>query len=462
MRKLIKSSAFIIAAFIILKVFGLLREVVLAYVYGAGALTDAYVIARSVPDTLAGIAAASAGSVFITVSAGLQRENEKSRFTRILITLFCAFGALLTVFIAAFPDFFINIFAANPAPDVAEKTVSLLRVMSLVCIPSFANAILAANLQAKGQFFRAAVYQVTVNIFVIAFIFIGKAAGIDTLIGIGFSAGYICSAILLLIFNKAAGFSYFASRENRAEKILFDKNIKAFFVLLIPALLSAAVPQLFQAADRAVSASPFFEIGTVSALSYAAKIESVFVLLIGTTAATAFLPDLTKSIAEGEIEQAKKQIGNAFRAVMIVAIPLTVGVMLFSHLIIRILLQRGEFSAADTAKTAQLLFMYAAGLAPQCASPLLAAVLLALRETKALIAVSLTALVVGALLKILLWGSAPLLAFSTSVAAYVFAGLLFFMLRRKKIDFSLRFTKSDIEALIEYVKSALARKGEFR
>jgi putative peptidoglycan lipid II flippase len=423
--KLLRSSFFIIAAFVILKVFGLFREIALAYVYGAGALTDAYVIARSVTDTLAGIAAASAGTVFVAVCARIKDENEKRHTARSLITLFCAIGFFQTAAIAAFPYFFVRLFAANPAPEVSENAAALLRFMSVVCIPSFANEILAANLRTNNHFFRASVYQATVNIFVIAFIFIAGAAGNDTLIGIGFAAGYVFASVLLLIFNKKAGFTF------RPEKILPDENIKAFFALLPAAGLSVFAVPLFQVIDRAMAASAVYGVaGTVSSLSYAAKIQSVFVLFIGTAVTTAFLPDLSKYIAAGDSRRAAAQIKNALFAAGTAAVPLTVGVMVFARLIIKILLERGEFTAADTETTAVFLSMYAAGLAPQCFCTILAAVMLARHETKALLAISLITVIFGVALKFIFPENAA--ALSTSIAAYVFAAMLFIELKRKR------------------------------
>jgi putative peptidoglycan lipid II flippase len=431
MKKLIKSSAVIIAATVILKCLGLLREIILAYAFGAGDVSDAYVVSRGAVDTLIGILAGSAGAVFITVCAGISGANEnakKTDFTRMAITLFGVLGLIFTSLFALLPNLFVRLFAFSLDAAAAGKAALMLRFMAIACVPGFINSLLAANLQIEKRFFRSAVYQVTINIAVIAFIFIGKAAGEDYLIGAGYAVGALLSTMLLLIFNKQIGFIFRPAFDTKSPEL------KMFIALIIPSFLSVLATQLFQVIDRSIASS--LTAGTISALSYAAKIENVFVALIGTAVATALMPDLTKAFAQKSSEAAADEICGALKTVIPIVLPLTAGILILSAPVIRILLERGAFGADDTAFTAQLLAMYAIGLPAQCISPIFGFVFVALRDTRSLLIITVITLVISVILKFLFitpFGAAGL-ALSTSVTGFLLALLQIFVLLKKKIS----------------------------
>jgi putative peptidoglycan lipid II flippase len=433
LQKLIKSSAFIIAATVILKSLGLLREIILAYAYGAGTVTDAYVIARSVPDTFVGILTGSAGAVFITICASIsakgENSGEKTAFSRNIISVFGLIGVLLTLVFAVFPSFFVRLFAMNIDPETAKTAAAMLRLMSLVCVPNFVSTFLAANLQMKKRFFRAAIYQVTINVSIISFIFIGRATGADVLIGAGFAVGCVLSALLLIIFNKSIDFTYRPFLNFR------DPALRAFVLLIIPSVLSIFIMQLFQVIDRNMASS--FDVGTVSAMNYATKIVNVFSALIGTTVATAFLPDLTKYAAADDREKMSEQIGDALKTVIPIALPLTLGIIILARPIVQILLERGEFGAGETDITAALFLMYTVGLLPQCIAPIFSYIFLAKKDTKTLLFISSMTLIAGIALNFILIKpmGANGLALATSLAAYFSLGMYFLIFRHRKIRF---------------------------
>jgi putative peptidoglycan lipid II flippase len=433
MQKLIKSSAFIIAATIILKCLGLLREIILAYAYGAGAITDAYVVSRSAVDTLVGLLAGSAGAIFVAVASditGEKKDERQTRFTRLIITLFGILGLVFTALFALFPSFFIRMFAYGLEAEAAASASAMLRMMSLVCIPTLVNAFLAANLQMKGRFFRSVIYQVTINFSIISFIFIGRAAEFPALIGAGYAVGGILSTLLLLIFNKSTGFTYRPLIERRSPEL------KTFIAVIVPSLLSTVASQLFQVIDRNMASS--LDVGTISSLNYAAKVENVFLALIGTAVATAVMPDLSAAVAKKDAAATSREISAALKTVIPVVLPLSLGIIILSYPIIRILLERGAFEAQNTAVTSLLLLMYTIGLLPQCISAILSYVMIAHKDTKTLLFISIITLAIGIGLNFLFIRpfGANGLALATSLGGVFSMCFLGIALRRKKIRMS--------------------------
>jgi putative peptidoglycan lipid II flippase len=430
LQKLIKSSAFIIAATIILKCLGLLREIILAYAYGAGAITDAYVVSRSAVDTLVGLFAGAASSVFIAVAsdiAGDNAEERKTRFTRLIVTLFGILGLVFTALFALFPTFFIYIFAYGLDPTAAAAAAGMLRLMSLICIPLLVNSILAANLQMKKCFFRSVIYQITINFSIISFILIGRAAGLPTLIGAGYAVGGILSALLLVIFNKGIGFSYrpFLERKN--------PELKTYIVVIIPSFLNVIASQLFQVIDRNMASS--LDVGSISSLNYAAKVENVFLSLIGVAVATAVMPDLAVAVAKKDGKSISGEISAALKTIIPIVLPLSLGIMTLSYPIIRILLERGAFDASDTKATSVLLMMYTIGLLPQCLTAILSFVLIAYKDTKTLFFITVITLVFAVGLNLLLIDPMGTngLALATSLSGFVGMALIAVALWRKNV-----------------------------
>ncbi|MDR0991636.1 MAG: murein biosynthesis integral membrane protein MurJ [Ruminococcus sp.] len=431
MQKLIKSSAFIIAATIILKCLGLLREIILAYAYGAGVVTDAYAVSRSAVDTFAAFLAGAAGTVFIAVVtdiSGEDKEDRQTRFTRLMITIFGILGLVFTALFALFPTVFVRIFAYSLDAEAANSAARMLRLMSLVCVPILINTFLAANLQMKGRFFRSVVYQITINFSIISFILIGRNLGFDELIGAGYAVGGILSALLLIAFNKGIGFTYRPVLERK------NAELKTFIAVIVPSLMSTLASQLFQVIDRNMAST--LDVGTISSLNYAAKVENVFFALIGVAVATAVMPDLAAAVAKKDDEKISFEISSALKTVMPVVLPLTLGIIILAYPIIRILLERGAFGAGNTADASTLLMMYTVGLIPQCITAILSYVMIARKDTKTLFAISFISLGIGVALNFLFIGplGADGLALATSLASFISVILLIIALRRRNIN----------------------------
>jgi putative peptidoglycan lipid II flippase len=173
--------------------------------------------------------------------------------------------------------------------------------------------------------------------------------------------------------------------------------------------------------------------GTVSYLYYADRVMEFPLGVFGIALATAALPSMSAQASRRDLPAVRATLEFALRLSAFVAVPATVGLLLLGGPIVQLLFQRGEFSAADAALTAQALAGYAVGLPAFSATRIAAQTFYALGDTRTPVIVGFVAVAVNVVLALLLMF--PLrhagLALASSLSAYVNVILLCWLLRRR-------------------------------
>ena len=161
--------------------------------------------------------------------------------------------------------------------------------------------------------------------------------------------------------------------------------------------------------------------GTVSYLYYADRVMEFPLGIFGIALATAALPSMSRQAAQRDLSALRATLEWALRMSAFVAVPATVGLLLLGGPIVRLLFQRGEFTAADSVLTAQALAGYAVGLPAFSATRIAAQTFYALGDTRTPVLVGFVSVAVNVVLALLLmW---PLqhvgLALASSLSSYV-------------------------------------------
>jgi putative peptidoglycan lipid II flippase len=155
--------------------------------------------------------------------------------------------------------------------------------------------------------------------------------------------------------------------------------------------------------------------------------------IFGIALATAALPSMSAQAARGDLAGLRATLEFALRMAAFVAVPAAVGLVLLGEPIVRVLFQRGEFSAADAVLTAQALTGYAVGLPAFSGTRIAAQTFYALGDTRTPVLVGFASVAVNVVLALLLmW---PLrhtgLALASSLSSYVNLLGLCWLLRRR-------------------------------
>ena len=422
-QNLLHTSIVVSFVTILSRILGFLREVTLAANFGAGVMSDAFVIALTAPSVVLVIFTGAITAVYIPQYTST--DGDRNHFTSNLITMLFIIGFLFAVFFSIFPQTLVYLFAANISPETFSLAIQLLRIMIWSAIPALLLGIFRGFLQIKQMFFVAMTSDAIINVFIIASILSGKVTGNKLLLGFGTVIGNVVSILFLAFISAQNGLSY------RPRLELNDPHIKEMLLLMLPLMISSAVLEVNQIVDKNLASSLIS--GTVSSLNYAAKINNIITALVGTSVGIALFPKMSELAAESDFASLKKYLIENIKTLFPLLLPLTVGMALMAEPATRLLLERGAFNPDDTTRTADCLQMYSLGLLAANLTQLVTRVFYAMRQVKWPAILSAIALLVGIVLSLLLIG--PLehrgLALSASISSTLSVVLLLTLLRKK-------------------------------
>jgi putative peptidoglycan lipid II flippase len=174
--------------------------------------------------------------------------------------------------------------------------------------------------------------------------------------------------------------------------------------------------------------------GAVAALYYSDRLCDVALGVVGLPVAVAIFPLLCRHAVRGDHRQMGADMTLGLRLVLCVSIPAGVGLMLLAEPITRLLLERGNFSPADTVRVAWLINYYGAGVWANCAWPVVVRGFYALNDYRTPVRVAVWVVSLNLLLNLtLIWPLAEAgLALSTTIATVVQLFILALIFSRRQ------------------------------
>ncbi|HSU30953.1 MAG TPA: murein biosynthesis integral membrane protein MurJ [Bryobacteraceae bacterium] len=441
-----RSAGVVSIAIMISRLTGLVRETIMAHLFGAGFIFDAFLLGFRVPSLARNLFAEGAfSSAFVpTFTATLSQEGKEeaerllnlvSTATCVVIGLFCVLGVLFS------PQF---VWLLAPGYEAVPGKFALAVHMSRIMFPFLLLVTLAAQamgvLNSCNQFFVPALASTMFNIgsvvsgLALGFWF-GPRLGISPIEGMAY--GVVIGGGLQLLWQlpslHRAGFHFrpsFAWNHPGMRKIL---------LLMGPALLGGAALQINVMVNTNFAsriADPLRgHDGPVSWLSYSFRFMQLPLGLFGAAFASALLPAVSRSASEKNFVEFRRTMSHTFSLVFLMTIPASVGLIILGRPIIGAIFQGGRFDAYDTKQTAVALSCFAIGLLGYSATKILNPAFYALSDAHTPMYASLLSILANfgiafALLRWLHFGHAAL-ALSTSAVAILEALFLFERLRRK-------------------------------
>jgi putative peptidoglycan lipid II flippase len=202
----------------------------------------------------------------------------------------------------------------------------------------------------------------------------------------------------------------------------------------MPRMLGTTVYQLSVLIDTVLASLAWIVgPGGVAALYYSNRLVQLPLAVFGISLATAALPRMSKEVAQKDIGKLKKTVLFSLKTVFTIMIPATIGLMVLAGPIVRILFQRGEFTAYSTAITSSALFFYTFGLFAYAGIKILVSTYYSMGDTRTPVRTATISLFVNLVFNlILMW---PLkvggLALATSIAATCNFVILYAILARR-------------------------------
>jgi putative peptidoglycan lipid II flippase len=433
-RRLARAASFLAGTTVVSRILGLVREIIVAALFGASDAKAAYVIGYYVPFFVQRLLLGGTLSiVFIPTMAETVARGDAGEIQHLTTQLFSAVVAIglamvvvgqlaapLLVPVAA-PGFMAD-------PEQLALTIALTRLNFLSMFFLALSVFATAYLQARNRFTAPAVAPLIFNVVtILGTLWLGPRMGITGL-AVAWIAGTAAQFLSQAAALHHAGFRY------RLSFRWTHPAMRTVARLALPAMLGLAIVEINAYVGRFLAsllpAAP--GVNAVAALDYAYSIAQAPVGILAISVATVLFPGMSQLAASGDRGALARTTALGLRSVVFLMLPVSAGLMLFATPIVRLMFERGQFDSSATAVVAGCLVAYAAGLVPMAAYYVVTRTYYALQNMRTPVAtgagmVALNAALAYALMRA--FGVAGI-ALATAIVSFVNMGLLLWLLRR--------------------------------
>ncbi len=409
----------------------------IAAYFGAGYATDAFQVAFRIPNLLRDLFAEGAMSAaFVPTFTRLLTTSGKTPAWRlgnhVINALIVVTGALVILGIIFAKPLILALAAEEytASPDKLALTVQLARIM----VPTLTLIALAAAfmgmLNSLHHYFIPALSPAMFNVLTIVCAFalvpLMPMFGLHPIvaIAIGTLLGGAAQLALQWPTLHKEGFRYQLDLDWR------DENLRRMLILMGPGTIGMAATQINVFVNTVLATSTVE--GAVSWLNYAFRLMYLPIGLFGVSIATAALPTVSRQTTLQDSNAVRDTVSSSLSLMLMLNIPATIGLIVLAEPIVRVVLERGRFTPADTLATASALQFYAVGLIGYSVVRIVSPIFFALGHNRVPAVVSAVVVLVNALLNYVLVHTALSyrgLALGTSIAALINAGTLLVLLR---------------------------------
>jgi putative peptidoglycan lipid II flippase len=432
-RQVVGALGSIGAATLASRVLGFARDMVVALAFGAGPVTDAFFVAFRIPNILRrllaeGALATAVIPVFTEYGVREPRPQLLRMLRAVLSAALVALSATTLLGMLAAP-WIVRVIAPGFATDPGQFALAALltRVMFPYLILVGLAALAMGALNAQGRFFAAALGPAVLNLGMIACVLL-LASRVEPAIlslAIGVLVGGLGQLLVQLPGLRACGLLVAPSGELR------HPALGRVARLLLPAVFGLAALQVMVFLNTLLAS--LLPAGSISFLYYADRVMEFPLGVFGIALASASLPAMARLAAAGDTRGVATTLNFALRLSVYVSLPATVGLVILSRPITRILFERGRFGPDDTAATSVALVAYAVGLVGFAGARIAAQAFYALSQPGIAVRIGIVSIAANAVAALALMqplGHAGL-ALASSIGTYVNLMLLVWTARRR-------------------------------
>ncbi len=382
-QQIARAAGTVMMAFIISNIVGLLRGIVITDAFGTSADLDSYNAANRIVELLFNLVAGGAlGSAFIPTFTGFLTKNDRQGAWRLasgVINLVLVALVLLSAIAWVFAPQIVQkgLFILVPDSDPVQEalTIELLRIMLPSVILFGLSGLVMGILNAHQIFLIPALAPAMYSVgMIFGTLVLPESWGIRRL-----AYGVVLGALMHLLVQipkllrvPSRVFHFYLGLKNRA--------VVQVFKLMGPRLLGVAVVQLNFIINTIIALGQ--PEGSVSAITLAFSLMLMPQMAVAQSAAIASLPTFSAQVALNKMDEMRSSLASTLRAVLLLAIPASVGLILLRYPLIQLLYQRGAFTARSTELVAWALLWYAAGLVGHSLVEILSRAFYALHDTR--------------------------------------------------------------------------------
>ena len=427
-RTLARAGLIVSAAFLVSRVLGWIRLVVIANAVEDPAQLDAFFAAFRIPDLLFQLVAAGAlSSALIPVVAGVLASDGDGRAWRVVSTVTNLMLVALLVlggFVLMFADRLVPLYTSGFDPATMARTVELTRIMVLSPIFLALGAVATSVLNTRGRFAAAALAPIVYNLAII-----GAAILLTPRLGaIGLAVGVVAGSIGHLLVQlqplRTIGFRYTPRIEAA------DPAARTALRLMAPRAVGLGASQITFVVVTALATT--VGLGAVTAFTIAFTLLQIPIGVIGVPLGVVLFPSLSQEAADGDHVEFVGLLTRAMRLLAFVMLP--VGVLAAILRVETVALLFGGFDPSAIRLTADTFLAFLPGLPAHALIAVLARAFYARQDTLTPVLAAIGAVIVNTTLATLLVGSygLPGIAVAIAIAAWLEAAALIVLLRRRE------------------------------
>ncbi len=439
-QQIARATGTVMIAFIVVSLIGVVHQMVITRVFGVSASLDSFYAANRITELLFNLMAGGAlGSAFIPMFTGfLTREDKKGAWklasgvlntvTLILVVI----SVLVWIFAPQIVEHGLFILAADANLGQLDETVRLLRIMLPSVIIFGISGLVMGMLNAHQSFLVPALAPGFYSLGIIfGALWLPSSWGIDRL-----AVGVVLGALAHLLVQlpsliRLPGSFYQLTVGFR------DKAVQKVLALMVPRVIGAGVVQLNFLANTVIALS--LGEGAASAVTLAFALMLMPQRAIGQSAGIASLPTLSAQAELGKTAEMRQLMASILRAMLLLAAPASVGMIILRVPIVQVLYEGGEFSSTATQMVAWALLWYSLGLIGHSLVEVLSRAFYAVHDTRTPVLVGVGAMSLNILLSIVFsrwfqslgWMAHGGLALANSLATGLESVILLVLVRKK-------------------------------
>ncbi|MEK6749822.1 MAG: murein biosynthesis integral membrane protein MurJ [Pseudomonadota bacterium] len=441
-RYLVKSTAIVGAMTMISRVLGFVRDVVVARVFGASAATDAFFLAFRIPNFLRRVfAEGSFALAFVPVLAEYREKRTRADMQELLNRVSGTLGLILVLITAigviAAPVL-IMIFGPGfiQEPKKYAMAVDMLRITFPYILFISLTGLAGGILNSHGKFAIPAFTPVFLNLSMIA-----AALWLAPLFEVPVMAlawGVFVAGIAQLVFQ----IPYLLQLKllPRPRWGWAHEGVKRILKLMIPTIIGSQVAQINLLVDTVIAS--LLVSGSISWLYYSDRLVELPLGVFGVAIGTVLLPQLSRHYAASTMGEFDKVMDWGLRSMLLISVPSFAGLAMLAGPMMVTLFYGGQFGRHDVTMASYSLMTFSFGLPAFMLIKALAPGFYSRQDTKTPVKIGITAMIANMVFNVVVVGgmyfggfTAPHagLALSTSLSAFLNAGMLYVTLRREKV-----------------------------
>ncbi len=357
---LAKATLIVMIATLGSRMFGFLREVVMAAYFGNGMAADAYRVAYAIPNLLLQLfGSAAIGSAFIPVITKYLTDKDDEGVNVVassVINLLTLIFAFFMIICFVFAPQISKLIAPGFVSDAAKfnLTVQMTRIMTPAILFLGMSGFVMGMLHSYNHFTAPAVAPVFFNILIVSSIVILTPNVGPISLAVGVTLGALAQFLFQVPFLRNRGWTY-------SFKLSWNHpGVKQIAALVVPIVFSLASIEINVFIDTRFTS--ILEAGSVAAIHYALRVWNLPMGIFAIAISTVLFPMFSRQAALKDLSGLKDSFSLGLRVVFLVMIPASVGLIVLANPIIKLLFERGAFGIDATSVTAYALVFYSFGL----------------------------------------------------------------------------------------------------